>query len=696
MKLRKSLAILLTVAMLATCVVSVLPVSAENVTKAVLTGTNLISKADNILNPSKLTSSVAVNTGDVAVLNDGIYSTITPDHGKSVDGEYVMYRGWWSAADALWLTFDLGAGSSVSAVAYNNAGDQKFAGMEIYMEDVPYGTIKEDISSYTPVAVESDYHHNMRFDFTTAVTGRYLTFHVTASKPYDYVATFSEIAAIGTATDTNTVSAITATNKIAAADNMLAKGAYTSSITPSGGTVADLVDGKYGYVDNDAVAFDSRNWSQAFTGWFCYDFSAEAVFNSVAFSVGSGTAGVEAVTVYIANDPYTTVSANEANYTPVYSVTGDKIRGGTLVEFLKPLKGRYVIFKIKGGFSGNQDQKGVFVTELAATGKIPENAHSTTAVNKGFTVAENLLATAVFSTNVTPGAGTAENLVDGKCAWADDDAVIFDVRSWNLIMAWFCYDLGAEANIDKLFYNVGSGNQGMTGVDVFITNDNLDTVKANEAKYDPNVNVASNSIRGGTLVEFQKPQKGRYVIFKITSGLSGWDTQQAIFVSELGATGTIPYAETASHALGAQIRGENVTDQTAATDLRFAFKMDIPGVEEGEIDGTWDASAKIGEKQCSVLEMGLLVVKTSNSEDLYGDMVAESSNGNVVKMNANKIYEITSDDITVTGVVTNIGNADFGTEISMRAYMVCEIEGVPTPVYSDIITRCVNDLLGDA
>lgn len=184
---------------------------------------------------------------------------------------------------------------------------------------------------------------------------------------------------------------------------------------------------------------------------------------------------------------------------------------------------------------------------------------------------------------------------------------------------------------------------------------------------------------------------GRYVGFKLyTVGVSDtnnqWGWWDQVRIGELAVFGEA----SATATLGGQIRSNE--DGVAA--LRFGFDAAITGLtvdEEYHTTDLTEGKVVIGGQEYDVITAGILVGRDDLSED--ADFVVGGANGDVVDVEAKKIYESRDKGVTFTAVVVNIPEAHFATQIKARSYVAYN-DGVETKyVYSDIISRSINDLL---
>ncbi|MFA6812150.1 MAG: hypothetical protein WCR45_03530 [Bacteroidaceae bacterium] len=135
--------------------------------------------------------------------------------------------------------------------------------------------------------------------------------------------------------------------------------------------------------------------------------------------------------------------------------------------------------------------------------------------------------------------------------------------------------------------------------------------------------------------------------------------------------------------LGAQIRTETTTGTTQ--DIRFGSKLVRNVSETGEY-------ITVGGTSYKATSCGYLVALTGNLAEGELMVAVKSTNTHVKNKQSTKCYLRTDDYFIYTLVVTGITSANNATQISVRPYVVYDIEGVDYYSYGNQVSKSINDV----
>ena len=342
--------------------VAFVPMAEGNATASAVDSTNVISKEDNILTDSMFYANhdSASGCGGIAILHDGIYSGITEGHGKEVVEDRWDYRAW--GEYILWISYDLGGKGTISSVLFRNDGGSSLKTSAVYIGDKDWQTISLNEGNYTPAAEPVADSRGTRWDFTTPVEGRYITFRFEPNKPWQYTTEFSEFAATGTIVPDESGSKAETVMLSSSADEakipdlskniLLGKSInnkpnddYLVPTYTDGGEVSKfdnfalMFDGKLTGV-NDSTAGGNKGAVQDWgTKGMMFDLRGKADISSVlihANTADNDTYRVHWAKVYVSNDPKTITQSE-----PVITLDF-RTSCGYYVTLEEAVNGRYV------------------------------------------------------------------------------------------------------------------------------------------------------------------------------------------------------------------------------------------------------------------------------------------------------------------------------------------------------------------
>lgn len=454
-----------------------------------------------------------------------------------------------------------------------------------------------------------------------------------------------------------------------------------------------------------------------------YDLGSEATIGR--FLVAGGYYGVPLIKVY-ASSTDSTPGDDEDNL--VVSIAGafKEANQDSRAFWLRPVhevKARYVTFSIysisesdcdtmvTSACSGYGALNGwrIDLSEFAIIGsKLIKNVEKTPTSVKTYDelsdnmkhVLDNNILTADKFSSCHNYAGTYKSmpanfdkLFDGNVFDTDvslafsDDASADPARQ----AVWYDFNLGQATEISSVLLAAGQ-NFGVEGFDVYVVNTVAADIIANPGKYVP---VYSYTDQLGTdnmnywpklrdnssvLVEFGELPVGSHLIVKLVSSLNGgkWTTT---YLSEIAAVGGVAPIENK----GAQVRANDGT----LADLRFVFELNASGVAFGE--GVYrtiaeDASVFVDDNLYTLKGYGAVV-------SLDGDAIALDkplTNDAVKQVEAEKLYEVKTEnkEVIYTVVVTDV--PDFDKNIYARAYVDYQKGNDVIRVYDEVIVKTVN------
>ena len=285
-------------------------------------------------------------------------------------------------------------------------------------------------------------------------------------------------------------------------------------------------------------------------------------------------------------------------------------------------------------------------------------------------------------------------------------------------LRYFYYDLGAVYDVSDFIVassqcNLDAANRVLKYIDVYVAQEWKETASFTTHKGAFTTGNFTqvfgwSDASSETYIHHIQPADGatvaaRYVCFVFKGPSAANGSAAPIPINELAVYGTLPVpAEESAKPLGGQVAGGYSAEADFAQ-LRMGFNVTATGVTAGEdyVGDYTNAQVTVSGKSYPIATdddgraiIGALVARSTMATD--ADLVLDGTNAEVQNVHAAKIYEIDTDDITFTALVTNVPNAYFAEPIISRAY-VGYVDGETVRyVYGDVLSCSVNSVANNA